>query len=101
MDIRNFDEVVSGYVPKEKYRNKNPLSPQWPFRLLVVAASGSGKTNLVCNLVMDYLIWDKIYIFAPDLTEDKYVYMIGTLKAIWKLGKVQKRFKRTVQKGDV
>lgn len=82
MDIRNFDDVVEEYVPRQKAKSKNPLAPVHPFRMLVVAASGGGKTNLVCNLVMDYLVWDRLYIFAPDLTEDKYVWMIGTLKAI-------------------
>jgi hypothetical protein len=82
MDIRNYDEIVEEYIPNEKVRNKNPLAPQWPFRFLVVAASGSGKTNMVVNLIMEHLDFDRVYIFAPDLTEPKYVYLIGTLKAM-------------------
>jgi len=82
MDIKNYDSIVEEFLPKDKCRNKNPLAPQWPFRFLVVAASGAGKTNMVCNLVMEHLDFDRIYIFAPDLTEDKYIYLIGTLKAM-------------------
>ena len=43
---------------------------KWPYRMLIIAPSGSGKTNALLNLIQkqdnDSLI-DKIYLYAKDL----------------------------------
>jgi hypothetical protein len=57
---------------KEKFLNKHILAPLWPFRLLICGSSGCGKTNLLMNLIYNYLYYNKIYIYAKDLTESKY-----------------------------
>lgn len=77
LKIRNMDEICDKFVEKKKYRNKNPLAPQHPFRAVVLGPSGSGKTNVVMNLVMEHLEFDKLYIFAKDLEEEKYLTIIG------------------------
>lgn len=84
MEIHNVDDLVNEYVPKKAYRNKNPLSPQWPFRMLLVAPSGAGKTNVVMNLVLNYLDFDRIYIYIKDIAEDKYVFLISYFQALEK-----------------
>jgi hypothetical protein len=56
----------------EDFLNKHILAPLWPFRLLICGASGCGKTNLLMNLIYNYLYYNKIYIYAKDLTESKY-----------------------------
>ena len=71
MEIINFDS----FLDKKVYTNKNIMVPQWPFRLLVIGPSGSGKSNVVCNLIMKDLHFDELYIYARDLEEDKYVYL--------------------------
>jgi len=71
MEMLNFDQ----FVEKKEYINKNPLVPQHPFRLLVIGPSGSGKSNLVTNLIVKDLHFDQLYIFARDLSEDKYEYL--------------------------
>ncbi len=48
MEVINIDNMCE----QKQYMNKNPLAPQWPFRLLVVGPSGSGKSNLVLNLIV-------------------------------------------------
>jgi hypothetical protein len=57
---------------KEEFLNKHVLAPLWPFRLLICGSSGCGKTNLLMNLIYNYLYYNKIYIYAKDLTESKY-----------------------------
>jgi len=57
---------------KEEFLNKHVLVPLWPFRLLICGSSGCGKTNLLMNLIYNYLYYNKIYIYAKDLTESKY-----------------------------
>src|SRR5215813_1095900 len=67
--IENFE------FNEQEYFNKNILAPQWPFRLLICGPSGSGKTNLLLNLIINYLYYRKLYIFAKDLSENKYEYL--------------------------
>jgi len=59
---------------KVKYR-QNPKSLTWPARVLVVGLPGSGKTTITANLILSpeiKLIYDKLYIYATDLEDDKY-----------------------------
>ena len=52
---------------------------KWPYRLLIIRPSGSGKTNTLLNLIQkqnnDRPI-DKIYLYAKDLSEPKYQFLI-------------------------
>jgi GTPase SAR1 family protein len=55
---------------KEHY-NINKLAPKWPFILIIIGRSGSGKTNTVVNL-LKYLFFDTFYLYAKDLEEPYY-----------------------------
>lgn len=68
-------EIINFHVEEDSFLNKNVLAPTWPFRLLICGPSGSGKTNLLLNLIFKYLYYNRVYIYAKDLTESKYVYM--------------------------
>jgi len=71
--MSNFSAPIINYDnDKEKFLNKHVLAPLWPFRLLICGSSGCGKTNLLMNLIYNYLYYNKIYIYAKDLTESKY-----------------------------
>ena len=63
-----------------EYHNKKwPYIPDHPCRMLIIRGSGSGKTNGLLNLIkeqdIDNLI-DKIYLYAKDLNEPKYQFLI-------------------------
>jgi GTPase SAR1 family protein len=79
-----MDEICDLFVEKKQYRNKNELAPQHPFRLLVVGPSGGGKTNIIMNLVLEYLEFDKLYLFAKDLQEEKYITLIALFQSLEK-----------------
>ena len=67
----NLDNIVS---------NKNKISSEnddWPFRMLIIGSSGSGKTNILLNLIDKFHPIDKIYLYAKDTDEDKYQYLIN------------------------
>ena len=56
-------------------RNNNG---DWPYRKLVIGPSGSGKTNYLLNSMQkDNNIIDKIYLYAKDLEEPKYKFLIN------------------------
>src|SRR5438132_5565420 len=62
-------------IPDNGYNNKYKHIPQWPFRLLICGSSGAGKTNLLLNLILQYLNYDRLFVYAKDLSEPKYEYL--------------------------
>ena len=49
----------------------------WPFRMLIVGPSGSGKTNTLLHLINNLHPIDKIYLYAKNIHEPKYEYLIN------------------------
>ena len=66
------------YVNENKTKNnKNwPYIPDHPYRILIIGGSGSGKTNVLLNLIENQPDIDKIYLYAKDPYEAKYQYLI-------------------------
>ena len=51
----------------------------WPYRMLIMGPSGSGKANAVLNLIQiqdNAAPIDNIYLYAKDLSEPKYQLLI-------------------------
>lgn len=70
--IYNYDKIL----PKEKFINCNNKSPRWPFRLLIIGKSGCGKTNLLFHFLFgEFIHFDRIYVYAKDLSESKYLFL--------------------------
>ena len=66
----NFDNYVN---ENKNERNKNcPYIPDHPYKILTVGGSGSGKTNLLLNLIENQPDIDKKYLYAKDPYEAKY-----------------------------
>ena len=63
---------------KIKLNNKNwPYTPDHPYRILIIGGSGSGKTNVLLNLIENQPDIDKIYLYAKDPYEAKCQYLIN------------------------
>jgi len=75
----------------------DPLMPQHPFRFLVVGGSGSGKTNMVLNLIMTFLKYDRLYLYARDIEEIKYRFLIKYFKNIQLLLRGKKKIEDNEQ----
>lgn len=82
LSIQNMDDFVNKFVEKKEYHNKNPLAPQHPFRWVAIGPTGSGKTNIVVDLVVNHLYFDKIYIYAKDLQDEKYLALIALFETL-------------------
>ena len=65
----NLDNIVGN---KKESKDNN-----WPFRMLIIGPSGPGKTNILLHLINNLHPIDKIYLYAKDIDEDKYKYLIN------------------------
>ena len=48
----------------------------------MIGGSGSGKTNLLLNLIENQPDIDKIYLYAKDPYESKYQYLINKTEGV-------------------
>ena len=60
----------------DNHNEKSPYIPDHPYSILINVGSGSGKTNALLNLINEQKDIDKIYLYAKDLSELKYEYLI-------------------------
>ena len=70
----NLDSITN--ESNKECNEKWPYIPDHPYRILKNGGSGSGKTNALLNLINEQNDIDKIYLYARDLSEPKYEYLI-------------------------
>ena len=63
--MTNFDD----YTNEIKWT----YTPGHPYRILMIGGLGSGKTNALLNLTESQPDIDKIYLYAKDPYEKKYI----------------------------
>ena len=71
----NFDNYVN--ENKTKHNKNWPYTSDHPYRILIIGGLGSGKTNMLLNLIDNQPHIDKIYLYAKDPNEAKYQYLIN------------------------
>ena len=60
-----------------KEHNENwSYIPNYQSRILIIGGSGSEETNALLNLIKEQDDIDKIYLYAKDLSEPKYEFLI-------------------------
>ena len=70
----NLDDIWN--KNNKEHNNKWPYIPDHPYRVLITGGSGSGKTNALLDLVKKQDDIDEIYLYAKDLSEPKYEFLI-------------------------
>ena len=76
----NFDNFVN--ENKTEHKKKWPYLPDHPYRILIIGDSGSGKPNVLLNLIENQPDIDKIYLYAKDPYEAKYQYLINKRQGV-------------------
>ena len=71
----NFDDYTN--EKKTEHSSKWSYIPDHPYRVLIIGGSGSGKTNALLNLINNQPNIDKIYLYAKDLYEAEYQFLIN------------------------
>ena len=69
----NLDSITN--KNNKEHNKKWPYIPDHPYRILIISGSGSGKTNVLLNLINGDDI-DKIYLYTKDLSEPMYEFLI-------------------------
>ena len=65
----NLNDIVGN---KNEKKDNN-----WPFRMLIIGPLGSGKTSTLVHLINNLHSIAKIYLYAKDLSEKKYEFLIN------------------------
>ena len=76
----NISKLKYKWSTFDNYANENktehnqnwPYIPDYPYRILIIGGSGSGKANALLNSINNQPDIDKIYLYAKDLYEAKY-----------------------------
>ena len=79
----NLDSITN--EKNKKHNEKWPYIPDHPYKILIIGGSESGKTNALLNLIKEqdkHDVIDKIYLYARDLSEPKYEYLIKKRKNV-------------------
>ena len=76
----NFDDYVG--ENKTKHNKNWPYTPDYPYSILIIGCLGSGKTNVLSNLIENQPDIDKIYLHTKDLYEVKYQYLINKREGV-------------------
>ena len=71
----NFDYITKGDI-KEHNSDWTEISDH-PYEILIIGDSGSGKTNVLLNLISHEPVIDKIYLYAKAPSEEKYQLLIN------------------------
>ena len=70
----NLDSITN--ENNKEHNKKWPYIPDHSYKILIIGGSGPGKTNALLNLTNEQGDIDKIYLYAKDLSEPKYEYLI-------------------------
>ena len=76
----NLDSITN--ENNKEHNEKWPYIPDHPYRILIIGGSRSGKTNTLLHLMKEKDNIGKIYLYAKDLSEPKYEFLIKKCKKV-------------------
>ena len=77
----NFDDDAN--ENKIKHNKNWPYIPDHPYRILIIGGSGSGKTNLLLNLIENQPKIDKIYNCLQEIHLRQNINTLLIKEKVW------------------
>ena len=74
----NLDSITN--ENNKEHNEKWPYIPDHPYKILIICGSRSAKTNTLLNSIKEQDDIDKIYLYAKDISEPKYEFLIKKCK---------------------
>ena len=86
MLIPNYDNLI--IKKKKNFVQLHNYMPSKSFRMLIWGPSGSGKTNALVHMLLKPLIYyDKVYLYAKNIDQEKYQLLSNKLNKVAKKNK--------------
>ena len=76
----NLDSITN--ENNKEHNEKWPYIPDHPYRILITDGSGSEQINALLNLMKEQDETDKIYLYAKNLNEPNYEFLIKKHKDV-------------------
>ena len=76
----NLDDYANENKAVQELRSHNLkllYIPDWPYRILIIGGSASGKANVLLSLINNQPNIDKIYLYPKDPFQAKYQFLIN------------------------
>ena len=81
MLIPNYDNLID--KKKNNFKQLYNYMPSKSFRMLICGPSGSGKTNALVHMLLKPLIYyEKIYLYAKNIDQEKYQLLANELNKL-------------------
>ena len=88
--INYYTEMPKKYkVKTQQYKNFDKMHIMIPNRMALIGSSGSGKSNVLINLIIGMNCFTKIYMFVKCPDEPLYRFLIEEIEAIEEALKVK------------
>lgn len=83
-DLKIVDIIPKSAQNEQHPRVKHPILPQHEFSMLIVAPKGSGKTNLICNMLLNHYkgYFHQIWVVCPTVENDPKWDVVKSTKGL-------------------
>jgi hypothetical protein len=82
INIINFDNFLNCNEEDNNFIQNDFRMPQHPFNMIIAGKTNCGKGNLLQNMIMRFLNFKKLYIFAKQIHQEKYKQIVKCFEDI-------------------
>lgn len=106
-NINHYEYIPAKYIPESiHYPREEEYKIKIPSNWILVGPTGAGKTNALFNIIKNINGWQRFYLYAKELDEPLYKYLIDVWEKIAQktkkpLAMIQDNIDTVVQPNDI